>query len=357
MTYEGKIWTDGQTIITAEDMTRIESALTAMDARIAVLESGGSVTPVDPNPDGEGFVGEIADASPYTAMRVRAVDDAFDMTGYDIVHTGGGKTRTLRLQGPYIEGTTGVDAYQRIEEIYLGDYQVAPRSNLEFAFQLTVGGVTDFVPYHGTAKTAYVRPTVYRDLKGVPLNLGALAYGQSLAPNGLVVDQSVYARHSATGTQNLVRVDTITTFYPDGLIEVKGRWEALQEVTVGSVYAPMTPYQQADMTLLQHTGGTVTLDTSPPAITSNQDLPDTMSSGLLTASSRPKVQVAWAWTDQVETLRMAQPDRKANAPILFVQRRTDAINKIYPHVWQPGSVVAAGTVWEFGCQWRYQESK
>lgn len=357
--YEGKEWVDGRTVITAADMIRIEGTLQDVLARIASLEAtGGGGTTGPQYPLGDGFVGEIAVDSPYREMRVRAVDDAFDMTGFDIVHTGNGKTRTVRLQGPYVAGTPNVDSFQRIEEIWLGDYLASPRSNLEFAFQLTVNGNTQFVPYHGTstAKSVSVRPVQYRDLDGTVLDLGALAYGQSIVPNGLVVDQSVYGRHPDAGTTDLVRIDTVTTFYPDGLIEVDGTWEALQEVTVGSVYAPMTPYQQADMTRLQHSGGTVALDTSPPASTTSQDLPDTVSTGLLTASSRPSVQVAWAWTDPTDTLRMAEPDRKASGSIIFVQRRTDAINKIYPHVWQPGTVVAPGTVWNFGAQWRYQEA-
>lgn len=360
MAYTPSIWVDGQTVITAADMSRIEAALVEQEARIAelaaIVETGGGTAPVT---RGDGFVGEIAADSPYSEMRVRAVDDAYEVKSFDIVHTGGGKTRTVRVQGEYVADTPGIDSYQRIEEIWLGDYLACPRSNLEFAFQLTVGGNTQFIPYHGTStsKSVAARPVQYRDLDGTPLNLAGLQYGQSIVPNGFVIDQSVYGRHPSAGTQNLVRIDTVTTFHPDGLIEVSGSWEALVEVTVGAVYAPMTPYQQADMTRLQHTGGTVALDTAPPSVTTNQDLPDTISSGLLTASSRPGVQVAWAWTDPSETLRMNEPDRKANSPIIFVQRRTDAINKIYPHVWQQGTTVAAGTRWEFGAQWRYQEQR
>lgn len=359
MAYEPKNWLDGQTVIEAADMTRIEQTLADAVARIEALEQGredgGDLGPQ--YPPGEGFVGQVAEASPYTAMRVTAIDDAYDMVGFDITHTGGGKTRTVRLQGPYIEGTDAVDAYQRIEEVFLGDYLAVPRSNLEFAFQLTVGGVTDFVPYHGTAKTAIARPVEYRDLDGTVLDLNALSYGQALAPRGLVVDQSVYARHRQTGTQNLVRIDTVHTFYPDGMIEVQGRWESLVPVTVGAVYAPMTPYQQADMTRLQHEGGTVALDTTPPGSTMNVALPDTVTSGLLTASSRPGVQIAFAWTDPVGTLRQTRPDRKSTPPIIFVQRRTDGINKVYPHAWNLGSQVDAGEVWTFGAQWRIQDTR
>lgn len=356
-----KTWIDGQTVITAADMTAIWDTINDLEARVVSLESsGGGGSPTPTFPKGDGYVGAIADQSPYSEMRVTAVDDAYEMIGFDITHTGGGRTRILRLQGPWISGTPQTDGYQRIEEVFLGSYLAVPRSNMEFAFQLypstTATSGAQFVPYHGTVTAVAARPVIYRDLDGNVLDLNGLAYGASIVPNGLVVDQSVYARHPDTGTTNHIRIDSVTTFYPDGMIEVQCRWEALIDVKLGSVYAPMIPYQQADMTTLQHSGGTVTLDTAPVTANTNQDLPDTITSGLLSASSRPGVQIAWAWTDPNATLRWAEPDRKTSGVKTFVQRRPDAINKIYAHAFNTGVVVTAGTVWNFGAQWRIQES-
>lgn len=315
----------------------------------------------DPEPgiNGEGYVGDLAATSPYTSLAVEGVDDDGDVVSYDLVATGGGRTMTVRFQGEYVEGTGYIDGFQRIEEISLGDYLAGPRSNLEWASQIyatpeSTSGA-QFAPYHGSTSVLMWqtgKPT-YKTLSGASVAMPAPGATASL-PDGLVVTQTVEGKHpQAPATQ--IRVTTATAFHPDGMIEVTGTWTALVDVKVSAVYAPMVPYQRDDITSLEHAGGTVALDNTAPSGTVNQPLPTLIDSGLLTSSSRPNLRIAWAWLDPDQTLRRTQADRKTVGDVIFTQRRTDGINKIYHHVWEPGSVVSAGTTWAFGAQWRYME--
>lgn len=317
---------------------------------------------IDPEPDpvnGEGYVGVLAATSPYTSLAVSGVDDAGDVVSYDLVATGGGRTMTVRFQGEYVEGTGYIDGFQRIEEINLGAYLAGPRSNLEWASQLYATTASSsgaqFAPYHGSTSSLMWQTSAptYSTLSGAAVTMPAQGATTSL-PDGLAVTQTVEGQHpSATAAQ--LRVTTTHRFHPDGMIEVTGTWTALVDMKVGSVYAPMTPYQQDDITSLEHAGGTVALDNTAPSGTASQSLPTMIDSGLLTSSSRPNLRIAWAWTDPDQTLRRTEPDRRTEGEILFAQRRTDGINKIYHHVWDTGSVVSAGTTWDFGAQWRYME--
>ena len=318
----------------------------------------------EPEPDpvnGEGYVGALAASSPYTSLAVRGVDDDGDVVSYDLVATGGGRTMTVRFQGEYVEGTGYIDGFQRIEEINLGAYLAGPRSNLEWATQLyattTSSSGAQFAPYHGSTSSLMWQTSAptYSTLSGAAVTMPAQGATTSL-PDGLEIVQTVEGQHpSATATQ--LRVTTIHRFHPDGMIEVAGTWTALVDMKVGSVYAPMVPYQRDDITSLEHAGGTIALDNTAPSGTVSQSLPTMIDSGLLTSSSRPNLRIAWAWTDPDQTLRRTEPDRKAEGEVLFAQRRTDGINKIYHHVWETGSVVSAGTTWDFGAQWRYQEEE
>lgn len=307
---------------------------------------------------GVGYVGQYADLSPYTALTATGVDDPGEVVSWDLVHAGGGKTLRTRLQGRWDGTTAQMDALQRVEEVTTGSgYLIGPRSNWEVAYQLyqTTTSTTgaQFVPYHGVA-TAFEREApVYTTLPGVPVTMPGIGATITLA-DGLVVRQSLYGRHPSAGV-NQTRLDMETRFHPDGLVEVQGTWTALVDVKVGSVYAPMVPYAQADIDQLEHAGGTITLDTTAPTAITSYDIPSTIDTGVLKSTARPGVRIAWAWTSPNATLRRTAGDRKITGTVAFIQRRTDGINKVYFHVWNPGTIVQAGESWEFGGQWRYLE--
>ena len=315
----------------------------------------------DPEPNGVGYVGQLAEQSPYTSLAVRGVDDDGAVVSYDITASGGGKSVTTRVQGRYVEGTAYIDGYQRIEEITLGGgYQAGPRSNLEwatqfFAFTEATSGA-QFSPYHGstTALAWQTSPSAYSTLSGATVTMPGEGATVQL-PDGLAITQTVRAAHpDYSGTGDQIEVTTTTSFHPDGMVEVQGTWKALVDMKVNAVYAPMVPFQRDDITALDHAGGTVTVDNSAPSGTTNQTLPD-IDTGVFRSASRPNLRIAWAFTNPDETLRRGEADRKTVGDILFIQRRTDGINKLYHHVWDPSTVVSAGTTYNFGAQWRYME--
>ena len=315
----------------------------------------------DPEPNGVGYVGDLAEQSPYTSLAVRGVDDDGAVVSYDITASGGGKSVTTRVQGRYVEGTAYIDGYQRIEEITLGGgYQAGPRSNMEWATQFFASteatSGAQFSPYHGstTALAWQTSPSTYTTLSGASVAMPGENSTVQL-PDGLAITQTVRAAHpDYSGTGDQIEVTTTTSFHPDGMVEVQGTWKALVGMKVNAVYAPMVPFQRDDITALDHAGGTVTVDNSAPSGTTNQTLPD-IDTGVFRSASRPDLRIAWAFTNPDETLRRGEADRKTVGDILFIQRRTDGINKLYHHVWDPGTVVSAGTTYNFGAQWRYME--
>ena len=266
------------------------------------------------------------------------------------------------MQGPFVAGAAYIDGYQRMEEITTGDgHLMGPRSNLEWATQFyastTASSGAQFSPYHGstTALAWQTSAPVYRTLSGDPVAMPGPGASRSM-PDGLEIVQTVEAKHPGyTGSGNQLRVTTTTSFHPDGMVEVQGTWKALTDIKVAAVYAPMTPFQRDDITSLEHAGGTVAIDSSAPSGTTNQTLPPDVTSGVFRSATRPNIRIAWAFTDPDETLRLGEADQKTAGDILFIQRRTDGINKLYRHVWNPNTVVAAGTEYNFGAQWRYME--
>lgn len=315
----------------------------------------------EPGPNGVGYVGQLAEQSPYTSLAVSGADDAGAVVSYDITASGGGKSVTTRVQGEYVEGTGYIDGYQRMEEITFGDgYLVGPRSNLEWATQFFASteetSGAQFSPYHGstTALAWQTSAPSYTTLSGEAVTMPGEGSTVQL-PDGLAITQTVRAAHpDYTGSGDQLEVTTTTSFHPDGMVEVQGTWKTLVDVKVNAVYAPMVPFQRDDITSLEHPGGTITVDNSAPSGTTNQSLTD-IETGVFRAASRPSLRIAWAFTDPDETLRRGEADRETAGDILFIQRRTDGINKLYRHVWNPGTVVSAGTTYNFGAQWRYME--
>lgn len=312
------------------------------------------------NPVGVGYVGSLASASPYSTLSVEGIDDQYDMIGYDITAAGGGRRVTTRFQGPFIAGTPAVDALQRIEEITLGDgLALGPRSNLEIALQVfeNTSATTDaqFFPYHGStsAHATQVRAATYRTRSGATVPMPAIGQTVNL-PDGLVINQLLRGKHPDAAA-NQLELNLTTTFHPDGMIEVQGKLTFLVATKVGAVYAPMVPYDQDLITRLEHSGGVIALDPTPPGVTTNVTIPLTVDSGVFQSNKRSDIAIAWAWTNPTETLRLDKADRKTDGTISFVQRRTDGMNKLYRLVWDTNTVVSAGTVWNFGGQYRYVE--
>lgn len=311
----------------------------------------------DLRPPTTGYTGGLNSQTPYNKLSAKGVDDTGDVVSFDILAEGSGKTLTTRLQGPYVPGTSYIDGFQRVEEVNLGDgYLILPRSNIEFAGQVfantSATSGAQFIPYHGQVTALPERAVVYKTLLGDPIDMPGV--GETLdLPHGLVVDQEINGKHpSAPATQ--VKINVLTKFYTDGLIEVSGKWTFLVNTKVGSVYAPMIPFQRDDIDSLEYSGGTIALDTSDPGSTQTFDIPQ-MDGGLLKASNKPSIRIAWDWDDPISTLRRDKSDRKSSGTINFIQRRTDGINKVYHHVWNPNTIVPAGTTWDFKARWRYME--
>lgn len=322
-------------------------------------------TVIPPTYRGDGYVGKLAAATGYSQMLVTKAETS-GTVDVSCINPTTGRHVTYRLQGPWSGAANGMDAFQRIEETWIGavtngkptaDTLVMPRSNIEWAFQIDVGGNRQFVPHHGsvTAVDAGAPRGLYR-MDGTAIDLSTLAVGGTIAGlNGVKHRQSVYARHPDSGTTNWVRIDQVITISPDGMLQSESTWTALRDVVVGSHYAPMTPIQ-VGLVDAAHVlgGGTYPIPTTSPATTTY----DTIAEGKAAESvlfSGPSVFAAVAFLDPAETLLRGDPLGETTTPVR-IENRSSGLVKLYPSAFRGGVTVPAGTVWRAGAQWRYGET-
>ncbi|MGF7022900.1 hypothetical protein [Brachybacterium tyrofermentans] len=297
---------------------------------------------------------------PYDQMTVTAVDDGA-LTSWDITYLAAGRPiLRYRLQGAW-DGTSGqTDGYQRLEEVRalegapsLQDQIVMPRSNWEFAFQIDVDGDKQFVPYHGTP-TAFAAAPSAPSIDGSLVEMDAFTVNEPRIAQSFALEQTVFARHPASGEADLVEITTTTTWTSDGRLALSGVWNALEDVTLGSAYGPMLPFSRdifdevgtdTSEYIEVESVGEATADGDPAGRTIEID----GSSAAVIRSSDTGWTAAIRWPHAERTLRAAA--NEGGDSDVFLQLREDGIAKIYPQVWDQGETVSAGTTWEFGAEW------
>lgn len=315
---------------------------------------------------GGGYVGRLGAVTGYTTMQVRKVQSNNELE-VSCLNPTTGRHVTYRVQGE--GGIAYQDDQRRIEETWVGTYAgstvskdtlVMIRSNVEWAFQIDVAGNKQFAPYHGStsAQATQYAPATITDGQGAALDLAGMAVDAvKTGVNGVKIRQRLYLTHPDAGATRFAAVDEVHTITPDGMLQSEAVVTFLQDTTVGSMYGPMTPVDQATFTSMKILGG-ATYTTAATAPASTTYIPVTeghaATSALFTSGSAPGLFVAVNYLDPAASLMRGHALEETGTKALQLENRSTAgLNKLYPTVLQSGSVVPAGTVWRPSAQWRY----
>src|SRR5699024_3573793 len=124
---------------------------------------------------GGGLVGAVSKGTKYSSLIVEKADS--DNLYISAVNPKTGRHVTYR-----IEGKSG-DDMAIISGIWVGDTTsggrasrdtvLTQRSNMEWAFRLSIDGVDQFIPWHGDNTAIAVEPTVFTDSSGNPIDIEA----------------------------------------------------------------------------------------------------------------------------------------------------------------------------------------
>lgn len=339
-------------------------AFAAPDGTVSYWTGPAGVERIPWTYKGDGYVGRIGDAAGYSTMQVKKVESSGEVE-VSCFNTTTGRHVTHRVQAG------GADDQRRFEEGWVGTYSgttvakdllILPRSNIEWAFQINVGGNTQFAPYHGanSARVTEYEPATITDADGDPIDLDALATNGVLADvNGFKVRQRLYITHPDSGATRWAAVDEVRTIAPDGMIQSEAVITFLEDTVIGSNYGPMTPVAAGTFDELHILdGATYPLATTPPASTQYVNIAErhTASSALFTSTSAPDAFVAVATLDPDATLRRTDLLEETSEFALRVELRSNGLVKLYPQTFTSGATIPAGTVWRAGAQWRYGET-
>ena len=319
---------------------------------------------------GEGYVGKVGDLAGYTAMQIAKVQTNNEIE-VSCLNPVKGRHLTIRVQGERgVQNTQ--DDQRRVEEVWVGAYAgttvskdllVMPRSNIEWAFQIDVGGNRQFVPYHGTSSgqaTEY-EPPLITDLQGNVIDLGSMGVGEVRGNlSGFKLRQRLYLTHPDSGSTRWAAVEEMLTITPRGLMQSEATITFLRDTVVTNNYGPMTPADQATFDQIKVLGGAAyPVKTTAPATTEYVTVAEGhgATSFLLTSTSSPERFVAMSILDPQGSLLVGnQLEEKGAGAMRFEQRSFGSLTKIYPGVFASGSTVPSGTVWRPSAQWRFGEA-
>lgn len=339
-------------------------AFNAPDGTVSYWTGPAGVERIPWTYSGDGYVGRIGDAAGYSTMQVKKVESSGEVE-VSCLNPVAGRHVTHRVQAG------GADDQRRFEEGWVGTYTgttvskdllILPRSNIEWAFQIDVGGNRQFAPYHGSnsAKATQYEAATITDADGEPIDLDALAVDGALTGvNGFKLRQRLYITHPDSGATRWAAVDEVRTIAPDGMIQSESVITFLEDTTIGSNYAAMTPVAAGTFDQLHILdGATYPVLTTPPTSTQYVDITEghAATSALFTSTSAPDAFVASTILDPDAALARGDAQEETSAFALRLEERSNGLVKLYPQTFASGSVVPAGTVWRIGAQWRYGET-
>ena len=342
-------------------------AFAAPDGTVSYWTGPAGVERIPWTYKGEGYVGRIGSAAGYSTMQVKKVESSNEVE-VSCLNPALGRHVTHRVQGP----TSSTDDQRRFEEGWVGTYSgttvskdllILPRSNIEWAFQIDVGGNRQFAPYHGTnsAKAWQYEDPIITDADGEPIDLDALAVGGVLTGvSGFKVRQRLYITHPDSGNTRWAAVDEVRTIAPDGMIQSEAVVTFLEDTTLGSNYGTMTPVAAGTFDELRVLGGgSYSIPTTPPASTQYVNITEKHqgTSALFTSASAPGAFVAMSILDPDATYQRGNPQEETGDAALRLELRANGLVKLYPQTYASGAIIPAGEVWRIGAQWRYGETE
>lgn len=313
---------------------------------------------------GEGLVGRFAQATGYSEM---AITKHGDHTRVSCINPITQRHVTYTIEGGDSTTSSSRDDFHIVREIYIGamvdgvpsmDTLIKRRSNMEFAFQMTVGGVTEFAPYHGTVNTYYVGTPIMVDLaNGEAIDFKNMPSSTHLTGvGGIRLTQQVRIEHSTQPGETIATARSVTTITPDGLLQSETVLTAVKDFEIASNYLPMTPIEfEASTEFTTGRGESIQLDPSIPAsthyteVTEGKDFTTGVFTGDGTFASFAMLNPAATWAENI-------PSPEPSKPLQVETRSSHGQRKLYASPFERGSTIRAGSTWRMAGQWRYGEA-
>ena len=163
----------------------------------------------------------------------------------------------------------------------------------------------------------------------------------------LEVIQHVYGRHTATGSTNLIEIWTSHKFYPDGSVVVTGRWKALEDIYLDKGYVLMLPTNAALTQRVVTSRGRAYANTDAKyGDTETMENHDMAISYGVVLHRTVNFALAVSYDNAHETLRRDEPG-KPDSGAAFIDHRNSSTMKIYNQLFEPNTLVKAGTSHRF----------
>ena len=253
------------------------------------------------------------------------------------------------------------DDYYRIWESWRGktpssgvidassrEYQVAPRSNWDFALMVypknSPQSSPQWIPSHGEHTAIQRSPLIMRDGRGVIPISSMSTNVMRTVHDYLAIDQRVYGTHpDADG--NLLELVTTHKYTSDGRVIVTGRMRAIQDFYTTGGYVLMLPGGEKVSHVLSSFGGRY----KNRADGSTQHLrneTDRSTSFAMVSMDEPSFVHAVTFKDPTETLRWSQSDKR-NDRMFFIDHTADTKIKLYHQLYERDTLIKAGEVHRF----------
>lgn len=305
---------------------------------------------------GGGLVGAVAKGTKYSSLMVEKADS--DNLYVSAVNPDTGRHVTYR-----IEGKPG-DDMPIISGIWVGDITsegrasrdtvLTQRSNMEWAFRLSIDGVDQFIPWHGDNTAIAVEPTTFTDSSGNPIDIEAQPHRVPITNlDGFKVKQKLWGRHPATGDKNHLLIEQVTSFSPDGLVRSETSVEFLETVSPIRQSAGNLPINAGvSDTFHVFGGGSYPVPAGTGSYQDIQIADDNFTSAMFTGDGGIFAAVNLIEPDH--TLAKSVPGLTGGGE-KYIQVRPDGFVKFYQRSIAADQTVPRGTKWRFGAEWRYGE--
>lgn len=237
--------------------------------------------------------------------------------------------------------------------------RIAPRSNRDIAVRAKRAGATytpEFMPYHGTETEVQVTEPVFYDGDTV-IDIAGMATLGVVPVETFDVVQHIQGIHPSEPGTPLIDITTRHTFRADGTCAIDGQVVALTNLEAAEIYTGMFPGENTVMDEFVGSGFSG-FGVAPPTAQETTYFPEpkgTASYAFLSAT-KPSAVAAMTVRNPSETWRVTGDRKRPPALTTFLNNRTDAIAKLYSHLYDAGAIISSGERHKFSVDYWHGES-
>ena len=198
-------------------------------------------------------------------------------------------------------------------------------SNKEFAFSITKGGTTEWVPDHGVGTAFQSSPPIF-ELDGVEKDVSSMGAGELLSCNDVKIIQSLNA--ILPNVVNPVAEFKVTYhFDKTGVSNIFGKWTTLQDITINAGYPLMLPGDPAMVDEVVTSFGNSKINAKDSSNFYFEQEKDNSYSVAIASSTNRNLVAASTVNYPLKTLRKGKPDKDLLIAMRYWQR--DTTPKLY----------------------------